>query len=174
MNRPQMRFPEMCAWCALRSPTTKRAVKLSSSSSRRSSNRLRVEFSAPICPECAAYAQKLENNLKKMHRLIVKISFVIGLGLSILIFVRDEPVLVVLMWPFVSVFVMSMIMLPVYLLGIAKRVSRRGADDPPLEYASESYDPCALYTSGTLQFYNEAYQQQFMELNPEWARKPTS
>ncbi len=171
-NRPPMQFPPVCAWCGQRPPQASRAVKLRSSSSSR--HRVRIDFSAPICEECKTYAQKLEENNRKINRVVTLFSFALGLILSVLLLIGDELVLVIIMGPVFGLLIASVVMGVLAITGLEKRWRKREVGDPPPGYASDNSDPCGLYTSGTIRFYNEAYHAQFTALNPARAWRPKS
>lgn len=135
---------------------------------------MRIDFSAPICAECESYAQKLEENNRKINRAVILPSFVLGLILSILLLIGDELVLIIILGPVVGVLIMSVAMGGLAITGLKKRWRKRGLGDPPQGYASDNSDPCGLYTSGTIRFYNEAYHAQFAALNPARAWRPKS
>ena len=173
MSNLDIQWPEVCAWCGLRHPTSKREVNLRSSSTDSSSRRwTRIEFSAPICAECADYARRLDDNTRKIRKAIVGPSLILGTVLSILMLIGDELVMVIVLGPVLGVLIMSVAFLLLAVTGLDKRWRHWGLDDPPLEYASEDADPCALYTSGTIRFHNAAYHERFAALNPELAWQP--
>ncbi|MFP4395622.1 MAG: hypothetical protein ACLFTI_10195 [Anaerolineales bacterium] len=167
-----MQFPPVCAWCGRRPPQSSREVKLRSSSSSR--HRVRIDFSAPICAECETYAQKLDENNSKVRRAVILPSFILGFILSILLLMGDELVMVIILGPVAGLLIMSVAMVLLALTGLDKRWRKRGLGNPPSGYASDSSDPCGLYTSGMVRFYDEAYHAQFAALNPEWAWRPKS
>jgi hypothetical protein len=168
-----MQFHSVCAWCGHRPPQSSREVKLRSGSSSR--QKVRIDFSAPICAECEGYAQKLEENDRKMRRAVALISFALGLILSILLLMGDELVMVIIIGPGLGLLIMGVATLVLAITGLDQRWRRRGLGDAPVGYASDTADPCGLYTAPTrVRFYNEAYHAQFATLNPDWAWQPKS
>jgi hypothetical protein len=167
MAKLQIRFPGLCAWCGTRPPSANRAVSLSQRIGQKTHQ---MSFQAPICPTCEAHANALAQASKKRNWLIVGGCVVVGLILAVLLALAGgESGMIVILWPMISFFLGVIISIIFAIFRLGAKLNSRAVGPPPEGYASTDTEPCKLAGGQMLEFYSDAFHQQFAVLNPTLA-----